>query len=129
MVGLFTVHGLGFLGYTIWPAGGPYLHLPFERPLLGSWFTEWVTPLVIGGSNGVDVFPSLHFAVSFYLLGFDWLFNRRRFWWVLGPCVALWVSTIYLRYHYFVDLVAGMGLTAVGWTVAAWWRGNVKRET
>ena len=124
MVGLFTVHGLGFLGYTIWPAAGPHLHLTFERPLLGSWFTELVTPLVNGGSNGVDVFPSLHFAVSLYLLGFDWCFNRRRFWWVLGPCVALWVSTIYLRYHYFVDLLAGAALTVVGWTVAAWWKGK-----
>ena len=127
MVGLFTVHGLGFLGYTIWPAVGPHLHLPFERPLIGTWFTELVTPMVIGGSNGVDVFPSLHLAVSLYLLGFDWLYNRRRFWWVLGPCVALWVSTIYLRYHYFVDLVVGMGLTAVGWVVAAWW--SAKRKT
>ena len=127
MVGLFTVHGLGFLGYTIWPAGGPHLHLPFEQPLLGTWFTELVTPMILSGSNGVDVFPSLHFAVSLYLLGFDWLFNRRRFWWVLGPCAALWASTIYLRYHYFVDLLAGMGLTAVGWAVAAWWKR--RRET
>jgi membrane-associated phospholipid phosphatase len=124
MVGLFTVHGLGFLGYTIWPAGGPHLHLTFDQPLVGTLFTRVMTPVVNGGSNGVDVFPSLHLAVSLYLLGFDWRFNRRRFWWVLTPCVVLWVSTIYLRYHYFVDLLAGAVLAAVGWAVAAWWEGN-----
>lgn len=118
-VGMFSVMGLGYLGYTIWPATGPYAHLAFERPLAGSWFTAMAVPVVKEGSNGVDVFPSLHLAVSLYLLGFDWRYDRRRFWWVLAPCVLLWISTIYLRYHYFVDLLAGVVLAAVGWAVAA----------
>jgi hypothetical protein len=122
IIGMFTVLGLGYLGYTVWPAGGPHRHLVFERPLEGSWFTALATPLILNGSNGVDVFPSIHFAVSLYLLGFDWRCDRRRFWWVLGPCIVLWVSTIYLRYHYFVDLPAGAALTGVGWAVVAWWR-------
>jgi membrane-associated phospholipid phosphatase len=120
-VGMFSVMGLGYLGYTIWPATGPYEHLRFERPLAGHWLTSLATPVVKRGSNGVDVFPSLHLAVSLYLLGFDWCFDRRRFWWVLAPCLALWVSTIYLRYHYFVDLLAGTVLAAVGWAVTAAW--------
>ena len=131
IVGMFTVMGLGYLGYTLWPAGGPHLHLSFERPLEGSWFTALATPLILKGSNGVDVFPSIHLAVSLYLLGFDWRFDRRRFGWVLGPCVVLWVSTIYLRYHYFVDLLAGAALAPVGWAVTAWWKRkahNVKCE-
>jgi membrane-associated phospholipid phosphatase len=128
MVGLFTVHGLGFLGYTIWPAGGPHVHLSFDQPLIGGRFTRLMAPVVITGSNGVDVFPSLHLAVSLYLLGFDWRFDRRRFWWVFAPCVTLWVSTIYLRYHYFVDLLAGAILAAVGWSVATWWARTKQTE-
>jgi membrane-associated phospholipid phosphatase len=124
-VGMFTVMGLGYIAYTIWPASGPYAHLIFERPLIGSGFTTMALPVVKGGSNGVDVFPSLHLAVSLYLLGFDWLHDRRRFWWVLAPCVLLWVSTIYLRYHYFVDLLAGAGLAAIGWAVAARWAARI----
>ena len=84
-VGLFSVMGLGYIGYTIWPAAGPQEHLAFEQPLTGSWFTAMAAPVIKGGSNGVDVFPSLHLAVSLYLLGFDWCFDRRRFWWVLVP--------------------------------------------
>jgi membrane-associated phospholipid phosphatase len=121
IVGMFVVMGFGYLGYTLWPAGGPHKHLAFDRPLEGSWFTALAAPVILKGSNGVDVFPSIHLAVSLYLLGFDWRFDRRRFAWVLGPCVVLWVSTIYLRYHYFVDLLAGAALAAAGWVVTVWW--------
>lgn len=32
--------------------------------------------------------------------------------------MILWLSTIYLRYHYFVDVVAGFALSAVGLALA-----------
>ena len=60
----------------------------------------------------MDCFPSLHCAVSSYILFFDRRHRRWRFWLYLVPCVGLWVSTLYLRYHYFVDLVAGFALSA-----------------
>src|SRR5204863_1230406 len=77
-----------------------------------------VQPYVDGGSNGVDVFPSLHVALSLYLLGFDWWHFPARFWRLLVPCVALWFSTLYLRYHYVVDLIAGVAISLVGLWVA-----------
>jgi membrane-associated phospholipid phosphatase len=48
---------------------------------------------------------------------------------VLLPfAVGLWVSTIYLRHHYAVDLLAGWALAPVGVWVAprvdAWWAGR-----
>jgi membrane-associated phospholipid phosphatase len=70
------------------------------------------------GSNAVDVFPSVHVAASLYLLLFDWQHCRPRFWWVLVPCVVLWMSTVYLRFHYFVDLLAGVAVALLGWWVA-----------
>jgi membrane-associated phospholipid phosphatase len=66
----------------------------------------------------VDVFPSVHVAASLYLLRFDWRHWRRRFWWVLAPCIVLWLSTLYLRFHYFVDLLAGAAVALVGWWIA-----------
>jgi membrane-associated phospholipid phosphatase len=67
------------------------------------------------------VFPSLHIAVSLFL----WLTllkDYRRLGLLLTPLlVLLWASTIYLRYHYCIDLIAGVclavgvfGLTAGG---------------
>jgi membrane-associated phospholipid phosphatase len=34
-------------------------------------------------------------------------FHRRTFWFFLPVGVAIIVSTVYLRYHYVVDVVAG----------------------
>ena len=118
IVGLFVMYGIGFLGYTILPAGGPHRWMTFETPLHGPWILDWTLKSVNDGSNRVDVFPSIHFAATFYLLIFDWQNHRRRFWWALLPCVVLWFSTLYLRFHYFVDLLAGVVVTLVAWYAA-----------
>jgi hypothetical protein len=110
IAGLFTVYAVGFLGYTLLPAGGPYLEIPehFSTPLAGSEITNVCTAAVRWGSNRVDCFPCLHFAVSFFILVFDYWHCRRRFYWLALPCVGIWISTIYLRQHYFVDLLGGL---------------------
>ncbi len=114
IVGLFTLYGVGFLSYTLLPAGGPHRWMTFEVPLQGIVVIPWTLAIVNDGSNGVDVFPSLHFGVSLYLLVFDWWHARRRFWWCLAPCVVLWLSTVLLRFHYFVDLLGGLVVAALG---------------
>jgi len=123
MVGLFTIYGLGFLGYSLVPAGGPHLALPdeFTVPLTGWAIARFNAFVVANGSNGVDVFPSLHCAVSAFLLFFDRQHARWRYRLYLVPCVGLWVATIYLRYHYFVDVVLGFALAAFALWVANRW--------
>jgi membrane-associated phospholipid phosphatase len=120
-VGLFSLYGIGFLGYSLVPAVGPYIAMAdqFSVPLAGWKLTEWNDAIVRMGSNGVDVFPSLHCAVSSFFLAFDFVHRRWRFWVYLVPAVGLWISTIYLRYHYFVDLVAGFALAALAIAIAS----------
>jgi hypothetical protein len=117
--GLFTLYGLSFLAYTLLPAGGPHWFMHFAEPLEGPWVIRWALGPINSASNGVDVFPSVHFAVSFYLLVFDWRHRRRRFWWYLGPCVMLWLATVLLRFHYLVDLLGGLAVATIGLAVAA----------
>jgi membrane-associated phospholipid phosphatase len=113
--GLFTIYGIGFLGYSLVPAAGPYVFLAdqFTKPLDGWWITKWNATIVSAGSNKVDVFPSLHCAISSFLLFFDRRHRPWRFKLYLVPAVGLWLSTIYLRYHYFIDVVCGFALAAV----------------
>ena len=70
-------------------------------------------------------FPSLHAAVSLVALVFAWRYVRWWFWVLLPFALGLWASTIYLRHHYFVDLVAGWLLAPLAvWTAPrldAWW--------
>lgn len=117
--GLFTIYGLGFLGYLLVPAAGPYLTYPqlFSVTLDGGLITQVNQAMVLAGSNRVDVFPSLHSAVTAYILGYAYRYHRREFWWLLVPIAGLWVSTIYLRYHYLVDLICGFLLAWLALTI------------
>ncbi len=123
MVGLFTIYGIGFLGYSWVPAGGPHLALAdnFTLPLTGWGITRLNAYVVANGSNGVDVFPSLHCAISCFLLFFDRQHARWRHRLYLVPCCGLWFATIYLRYHYFTDVVAGFALATFALWVANHW--------
>ena len=121
IVGLFTAYGLGFLSYTLFPAGGPHRCMAFASPLEGLAIVPWTLAPVNAGSNCVDVFPSLHFAVSLYLLVFDWWHCRRRFWLLTVPCAILWLSTVLLRFHYFVDLLGGLVVAVVSLAITQWY--------
>lgn len=120
--GLFTLYGIGFCGYVLVPAAGPYVAMAeqFAVPIVGGLFTDLNIQMVTQGSNHVDVFPSLHIAISTFV----WFFLRRH-WpalaWAIAPLVLLlWLSTLYLRYHYLIDLAAGFALAAYCLRVA--WR-------
>jgi membrane-associated phospholipid phosphatase len=112
--GLIGLYGIGFLGYTLIPAAGPHLAMPdaFPAALTGGWLTETNAALVASGSNRVDVFPSLHTAITMFLMGSLWPRRRRVFLALLLPAAGLLTATLYLRYHYAVDLLAGLLLAA-----------------
>lgn len=113
-VGLFTIYGAGFLGYVAVPAGGPHRFLEFDQPLMGRVIAPWLLPLLDRASNGVDAFPSIHVAASFFLLLFDARHRPERCRAFAVPCVVMWLSTLYLRYHYLADALAGFALGAAG---------------
>lgn len=70
-------------------------------------------------------FPSLHAAVSLLALGLAWRFTRRLFFLLLPLSLGLWASTIYLRHHFVVDLIAGFALAPIAYLLTprleAWW--------
>ena len=112
--GLFTLYAAGFVGYTLLPALGPYATMAFDTPVHGYGVTRLLLATVPLGTNQADAFPSLHCAVTAFLLGFDLLAgSRRRAAWCAGPVAVLWLSTLALRFHYGVDVLAGFGLAAL----------------
>ena len=119
-VGLFSLYAVGYFGYSVLPALGPYLAMAdqFTTPLSGGWLTAVNEKMVLSGSNRVDVFPSLHCGNALYILLSDYQHKRWRFWAYVIPCIGLWASTLYLRYHYFIDVVCGLVLGWVAWKMA-----------
>lgn len=109
---LFLAFALGFVGYLFVPAVGPGpafpgLFHPLPEGYLGAKLNRFV---VAQGSSVYDVFPSLHGLLTAVMLAHDYQRHRRRFWIMLGPCTGLLISTLYLRYHYAVDLIAAAGI-------------------
>jgi membrane-associated phospholipid phosphatase len=129
--GLLGLYSVGFLGNLLVPARGPYIALAglFTVPLVGGPITEANAALVALGSSHVDVFPSLHCAASAFILAFDHRHSRGRFRLFLVPVVGLWLSTLYLRYHYLVDLLAGFALAALAWRAVTRGDGAVSEGT
>ena len=118
--GLFLLYALGFVGYLLVPAQGPWLDMPnaFRHGLGGGWMTALNRAVVERGSNRVDVFPSLHVAASAFMLFFDRRFARWRYRLYFPAAVGLWISTLYLRFHYGIDVLAGALLAVVALLVA-----------
>ncbi len=108
--GLFSLYAIGFLGYSLLPAAGPHLAWTEMFPAWQDmgFFTRVNAGLVAQGSNHVDVFPSLHSAITWFFLGYWWRQKRPVFWCCLLPACGLFFATLYLRYHYGVDVIAGI---------------------
>ena len=123
--GIVACFFMGYALYVIFPAAPPRIVLAheFTKSLRGYPVSAQVFSLLPVDSRAA--FPSLHAAASTAALVYAWRFLRPWFWVLLPFVVGLWVSTIYLRHHYVVDLVAGWALAPVALWVAprvdAWW--------
>lgn len=112
---------LGYLAYVAFPAVGPH-HFEARAPelngvLLGGWLhrtlleLEWTMP---------DAFPSLHTAIAALTLVLCWKLSRRLFWILLAPATGLILATFVLRYHYVVDVFAGLVLVPIAYALGTW---------
>jgi membrane-associated phospholipid phosphatase len=118
---------LSFVGYYMTPAIGPRFTLANQQafPLSGFFFFDGLQ-YIITQIEGVmrDCCPSGHALVSVLSLLLAWRYSRGFF-----PVAFLWAllilfSTVYLRYHYVMDLVIGMGLSFVVYL----WGGHIVRS-
>ncbi len=112
MLGLILVYSGGFLGYLVYPAVGPRFASPQDWSDVQGGVFFWVTQALVNGLGArFDVFPSLHGALSGYLLAWQFQHDRRSIAWGFPLTAAIWLSTLFLGYHYLPDLVSG-GLLA-----------------
>lgn len=117
MVGGLVVATMGHFVYTLVPGKGPVSTLDFE-PLNGGFWWHQVEVTVANAGAQLDIFPSLHTAypMFFALHAFGWRHTKpyRYVWFVLAFFSAnIIVATMFLRWHWFVDVVAGMLLAVL----------------
>jgi len=123
MCGVLVLTGIGLIGYVLVPGVGSMYTLrdqftvPLSQPFV---VLNHQTEFIDFARVHRDVFPSLHVGISFIV----WLYayrNSRRLFWILSPFIlSLWFSTLYLRYHYLVDVVAGLILAPLCYFLSNW---------
>ena len=107
---------LSFVGYMFFPAIGPrytWAHLQ-SVSLNGGFIADSVSQLInFVEGNKRDCMPSGHTAIAFLVLFLSYRYARLLFYLFCPVVGALILSTVYLRYHYVIDIFAGEAL-AVG---------------
>ncbi|MEW6410674.1 MAG: phosphatase PAP2 family protein [Nitrospirota bacterium] len=111
LLGFYT----SYIGYILFPALGPrftieHLH---ASEITGSGITQWIRQ-TLDSLEGIkrDAFPSGHTEIVLILLYIVWRFEKLLFYIYIPLIVMLMFSTVYCRYHYVIDVLAG-GLLAV----------------
>jgi membrane-associated phospholipid phosphatase len=107
---------LSYAGYLFFPAIGPRFTMNHLQniDLQGFIVTAPIQEL-LNRLEGVkrDAFPSGHTGIALTVLFLAFRFEKKLFWIFLPFVSALIFSTVYLRYHYVVDVLAGIILTAL----------------
>ncbi|MBT3268264.1 phosphatase PAP2 family protein [Candidatus Poribacteria bacterium] len=100
------------MAFYIWlPVSSPYyLYPPLSPPLSDGVFYRLVH--AVSGRGGVDgaAFPSSHVALSGVSAAFAWRSSRRLGLAVVVPALGIVFATVYCRFHFAVDSIAGLAL-------------------
>jgi hypothetical protein len=125
MLGMLIIVCVGHTGYILVPGWGPYKAMPelFHNPLPSGLWMDVVWSTVQSGGAMKDIFPSLHTAGPCFLAMFSWRNRDKlpfRFTWPLLSFFALNIigATMFLRWHYVIDVIAGFALATAAAVVA-----------
>lgn len=127
-IGGATAFFFGQLIYVAVPGFGPvkYLDHAFTSPLDGGFFWGLVDVTVQQGGAMKDIFPSLHTALPTYLTLFAFYAAKHDPRWKIPSRIVAFftfniiISTMLLRWHYAIDVVAGLCLAFGAMAVALW---------
>jgi membrane-associated phospholipid phosphatase len=113
---LMIVYYVSWTGYFIIPALGPRFAQAAQYTV--SLTTTPIARMINDTIDSMektkfDVFPSGHTMISVAVLLVAWKRARDVFWILLPIATGLIISTVYCRYHYVIDVIAGMTLAFV----------------
>jgi membrane-associated phospholipid phosphatase len=123
---------VSYAGYFTVPAYGPRtaqadLHtVPLNTNPIAQTIDRTINQLE---HTKLDAFPSGHTMITVAVLIVAWRRARKLFWYLLPVAALLVFSTMYCRYHYLVDVIAGLILAFATVPLAERWYDHVAGET
>ncbi|MDH3732983.1 MAG: phosphatase PAP2 family protein [Gemmatimonadota bacterium] len=118
---VFTLMATFFTCYAtfiLFPVAGP--RYEFERiggAIADGTVYQLVHRILESGSSRGTAFPSSHVAASVAIILAVWREDSRWFWILLMPTILLSFGTVYGRFHYAIDAVAGLVYGIAVWAV------------
>ncbi|MGH9748089.1 MAG: phosphatase PAP2 family protein [Candidatus Acidiferrales bacterium] len=114
----YSVYVIGLL----FPIESPYYTLAAMNtmPLTGRYLTATIGLVEHFGRVHGAAFPSAHVAGSMVAILASWRYRRWLFWVCLPFFICMCVATVYGRYHYVADVLAGIILGAIGFAAGIW---------
>lgn len=98
-----------YVGYYLAPAYGPRVFYEYQIPIPHTELSQWIYDLLDDlDLIKLNAFPSGHTAVTLVYQSILFYESRRIAWFFLPLTIGLIIATLALRYHYLVDVVAGM---------------------
>jgi membrane-associated phospholipid phosphatase len=107
---------LSYVGYVLVPARGPRFFLRNLQTvdLRGLWVTRALQATLDKlESKAWDCFPSGHTELTILACWGSRLISGRLFWLYFAYTLSIIFATVYLRYHYTIDLLAGAAVAAL----------------
>jgi membrane-associated phospholipid phosphatase len=112
---------LSYSTYFLVPAIGPRFTLDHLQlnPVTGLWATNYI----INALNFLediqrDAFPSGHTEMTIITMIYAWKFSKKYFWVLSIIGSSMIISTVFLRYHYVIDVIAGALLAYIVYLIA-----------
>jgi membrane-associated phospholipid phosphatase len=128
MVSVILCFYAGYMLYVLFPAVPPRITLKhlFTINFNGTPLADTAIAMInVLPRESRAAFPSLHSAVTLLSLMLAYKYVRWLFWILLPFCTGLLLSTVYLRHHYVIDLLAGFALGILAYIygprIDAWW--------
>ena len=122
MVSTAIAHYSVYVIAVLLPVESPYyslasLHLP---ALPGGYCTALIDLIERFGRVHGAAFPSAHVAGSMVAILASWRYRRWLFWICLPFFISMCVATVYGRYHYVADVLAGLAVGTMGIVAGEW---------
>jgi membrane-associated phospholipid phosphatase len=100
-----------YLFFILFPSAGPKSYFPgaYDRSNFNGYLFKWFMDVILEhGEISNGAFPSSHVAMGTGILLCAFRFDKTAFWVLLPMLILLYLSTMYLREHYFVDIPSGI---------------------
>ncbi len=113
---------IGYFIAMFFPIESPWFSMAgwWKEPLHGGPFTAMMGFIEHYGRVRGAAFPSAHVTGATAALWGAWKFRRWLFWTLLPLYLGMCVSTVWGRYHYCVDVLAGIVTGTLGYVIGSW---------